>query len=275
MTESGVYNMLGGKFWFGQYEDETQEYNYMFSAWDINGDEISLDLEDIGLGDLDYPVFSEYVSFNEGVPDFTEYYRDIVNINNSEGIINSNIIVLPPGVTNLKISRANYLLGQDGLKFYASTIADITFINQSEALNFGTGHWTNEDECVTYDNFRYFSSNDLDGFCGKTSYTLRKREDNITDPSDPQNNILLGIRTDRSHDLPESWDEDCFDPNKAPYSSPRPSEPVPWDCETFCMDLVIEPCRFRPGYEHCENIEITKEISICCTCDARQAVDEI
>ena len=84
-------------------------------------------------------------------------------------------------------------------------------------------------------------------------------------------------RTDRVQNLPEEWDDDCPGYDVVPLFEPRPNTPVPWGCEVFNLNLSVTPCVFigNIGNEDCERVEITKEIEICCSCDARQPQDEI
>lgn len=179
------------------------------------------------------------------------------NFNN--GVFNTNMITLPSNVKSFEIIILNP--GSD-YDFVIETKSTVNILTLEDAFTLTN---SNGQDCQTFDNFNMSYVNNLDGFCGSVKGKLRRLPSDITDPADPLNE--LGFVFSNQSDL-SPWAEHCLGPDQDIIIEPRPNEPVPWGCQTFVMELIIEPCWVRPV--ECEDLIISEEIEICCTCDARQ-----
>jgi hypothetical protein len=219
---------------------------------------VPLNLQNIGFTDVvNYPIYqsaSFYDVYQQSI-----FYGDVVrmNINN---VYNTQRINLPPNVTSFQVIILNP--GGNSSDYTVEKTVTINIVEQEDAFTFTN---SNGSSCQTFDNFNVSYSADLDGFCGNVKGKLRRLPGDITDPNDPLNelNFIFGEQKDLG-----PWAEHCPDPDQAIIIEPRPNDPVPVGCQTFVMDLIIEPCILKPA--ECEDLVISEEIEICCICDARQ-----
>jgi hypothetical protein len=255
----GDINFLKGDFWFSPSPAFTGQFNTAFFAFDVNGNPITLDLVEIGLTDgVTYPVSEVLYDPLVG----GSYLVDMIDLN-WNSIFNQNRIFLPANVDVLIIRELT--MGSNGEYFtYSGESMELNFMEMDDAFTFGQIS-TRDDNCVTFDNFSYALDIDLYGFCGNINLILKNPADN--------SEINLGSSTSGTPTLPDTWNDHCPGPEQVIFVQPRPNVPVPWGCKDFFLDLVVTPCENLPGYEHCENIEISKEIEICCSCDIRQPLD--
>jgi len=257
---SGEYNLLGGDFWFDKYA--TSEFNNFMTlkAFDANGLEVPLDLVNIGLTDgVTFPIHSSSEIFDFATQ--SVFYADVIDMrNSSNGAFNRNVVTLPSNVKSFEIIILN---PDSDHEFSTVTKSTINLLKPEDAFSFSS---SNERDCQTFDNFNMSYVNNLDGFCGSIKGKLRRLPSDITDPADPYNEIPFSFGSQK--DL-GPWAEHCPGPDWVIIIDPIPQDPVPWGCQTFIVDLVIEPCIQSPSW--CEDLIISQEIEICCSCDVRTA----
>jgi hypothetical protein len=259
--DPGLYNLLKGEFWFDRAGNPTTNgyKDFMtFNAYDINGLIVPLNLQSIGFTDVvNYPIYqnSSFFDFNAQAV----LYGDVIRMN-TNNVYNTQKINLPPNVTSFQVVILTP--GGNSSDYTVDKTATINIVEQEDAFTFTN---SNGRSCQTFDNFNMSYSEDLDGFCGVVKGNLRRLPADITDPNDPLNelNFVFGSQTDLS-----PWAEHCPGPDQVMIFEPRPNEPVPEGCQTFVVDLIIEPCSGSPA--ECEDLIISEEIEICCNCDARQ-----
>ena len=218
-----------GELWeyFGLVDDVFDDYYLTVQNGDNEGDQIRV---------VELYTFDEYgdVIFNPNYFDF------------SDGLAYFDIVMFTPN--------------EFGNLDPSSTIR-VNLLSNEEAFNIEPV--TDENECVTYSNFKTSIDLNLSYFCGRIVYSVDVRpEDNHSYLENSSGELVPGGSQNENIPFDDYCLEECFT-----MSAPEGPGPIPCGCRLFNLKTVIYPCESKILYPNCPPIEFSKNIEICCSCD--------
>lgn len=133
--------------------------------------------------------------------------------------------------------------------------------NADEVFDFNLGI---NGSCNTFENFYANIATSLQGFCAFVK-PIAELSIRLPEPADWNSVISQNINLGQNICLYHSptFCDECLIA-WAPWYAP---DPVPCKCVKFDLKITVEPCPNAP--ENCEDLEIVKEVEICCQCDVR------
>ena len=206
---------------------------------------------------------------------FSDYYLTVLNGDNegnqirvvelytfeegSGGIIkNPNYFNFPEFVSYMDLVLFNP--NQSGNYLPGDTIR-VNLLSNEEAINIEPV--TDENECVTYTNFKTSIDMNLSYFCGNITYSINiKPEDSHSYPVNETGEFTPGGNQNENIPFDDYCLSDCGNVTADPGSGP-----IPCGCRLFDLETTILPCDDKITDPNCPPIEFSKEIRICCSCD--------
>lgn len=173
---------------------------------------------------------------------------------------NSNQLILNSGISFLDLYTFYPIQGSNTYTRTGPT--RINFINPEDA--FDINPITDENNCVTFDNFKTNFTSNLPGFCGGIDFRLEALPDDneyyLKRESDwffPGNNVpISGTGFD-------SYCSEACDNMGVPQGSAK----TKCGCKSYVLAVRIKPCYTMEENPNCPPIIVKKQIEICCTCD--------
>jgi hypothetical protein len=173
---------------------------------------------------------------------------------------NSNQLIINSGISFLDLYTFYPIQGSNTYTRTGPT--RINFINPEDA--FDINPITDENNCVTFDNFKTNFTSNLPGFCGGLGFRIEALPGDMgpylkqsTDIYKADNNLPianLGF---------DSYCSEACDNMGVPQGSAK----TKCGCKYYNMVIEIHPCEGNEDNPDCDPIMINKQIEICCTCD--------
>jgi hypothetical protein len=140
----------------------------------------------------------------------------------------------------------------------------ISFISPDSSFNITPV----DDDCFTYDNFKFHYETFLSGLCKNPTFVLHLADDTLWEQS-PINTGGFPIEVDYPFNggpnfgTPLNPDSLCDPPVVIP---PGPEQPYP-RCTDFTLEIQLIPCDEFSTDPRCPILNIPYPIEICCMCD--------